>query len=151
LLIAEIQQNSNTTYRVYDWKRVGSDGTPRQLHVARALDVINFDQAEPVLSIPQLSWRQDGICAYLLCQNDYFITERLEFAPGTTYRGYNNGESMEIWGIIEGDATIEGGGLAVNIYQVRFVLLPAAMGRFTVRARSSAQFLRTTLPPSLPE
>ena len=45
LLIAEIQQNSNTTYRVYDWGRVGADGKPRPLHVDKALDVIDFDRS----------------------------------------------------------------------------------------------------------
>ena len=42
LLIAEIQQNSNTTYRVYDWNRVGADGRPRPLHVDKALAVAYF-------------------------------------------------------------------------------------------------------------
>ena len=43
IVIAEIQQNSDTTYRVYDWGRVGKDGKPRELHVEKALDVINFE------------------------------------------------------------------------------------------------------------
>ena len=43
ILIAEIQQNSNTTYRIYDYGRVGADGKPRQLHIDKAVDVINVD------------------------------------------------------------------------------------------------------------
>ena len=39
ILIAEIQQNSNTTYRVYDYGRVGKDGKPRELHIEKAIDV----------------------------------------------------------------------------------------------------------------
>ena len=46
-LILEIQQNSDTTYRVYDWGRVGLDGKPRQLHVAESLRSINFHDVEP--------------------------------------------------------------------------------------------------------
>jgi len=46
-LILEIQQNSDTTYRVYDWGRVGLDGKPRTLHVAESLQCIDFSDAEP--------------------------------------------------------------------------------------------------------
>jgi mannose-6-phosphate isomerase len=46
-LILEIQQNSDTTYRVYDWGRVGLDGKPRDLHVAESLESIDFDDFEP--------------------------------------------------------------------------------------------------------
>lgn len=46
-LILEIQQNSDTTYRVYDWGRVGLDGAPRQLHVAESLKSIDFNDFEP--------------------------------------------------------------------------------------------------------
>lgn len=46
-LILEIQQNSDTTYRVYDWGRVGLDGQPRQLHVAQSLRSIDWNDFEP--------------------------------------------------------------------------------------------------------
>ena len=48
-LILEIQQNSDTTYRVHDWNRVGLDGTPRQLHLREALQSINFGEPQPKL------------------------------------------------------------------------------------------------------
>ena len=47
-LILEIQQNSDTTYRVYDWARVGLDGKPRQLHVSDSLKCIQWDDFEPI-------------------------------------------------------------------------------------------------------
>jgi mannose-6-phosphate isomerase len=49
LLIYEIQQNSDTTYRVFDWNRLGLDGQPRQLHVAESLASIDFNDFEPTL------------------------------------------------------------------------------------------------------
>ena len=48
-VIFEIQQNSDTTYRVFDWNRTGPDGKPRALHVAPSLQSINFDDVEPGL------------------------------------------------------------------------------------------------------
>jgi len=49
LLVFEIQQNSDTTYRVFDWNRVGLDGTPRPLHVRESLECIDFSDVEPAL------------------------------------------------------------------------------------------------------
>ena len=49
LVIFEIQQNSDTTYRVFDWNRVGLDGKPRELHVAQSLASIDFNDFEPKL------------------------------------------------------------------------------------------------------
>lgn len=49
-VIFEIQQNSDTTYRVFDWNRLGVDGEPRQLHIEESLKCINFDDIEPKLS-----------------------------------------------------------------------------------------------------
>lgn len=56
LLVYEIQQNSDTTYRVFDWNRVGLDGKPRALHVQESLACIDFDDTEPSLQQP----RPDG-------------------------------------------------------------------------------------------
>ena len=52
-LIVELQQNSDTTYRVFDWNRVGLDGKPRELHLAESLDSIDFADYEPSLAQPQ--------------------------------------------------------------------------------------------------
>jgi mannose-6-phosphate isomerase len=48
-LMFEIQQNSDTTYRVFDWNRLGEDGEPRQLHIEQSLNCIDFGDFEPVL------------------------------------------------------------------------------------------------------
>lgn len=53
LLIYEIQQNSDTTYRVYDWNRVGLDGKPRDLHIEESLMCIDFDDVEPPMDTPE--------------------------------------------------------------------------------------------------
>lgn len=51
-LIAEVQQNSDTTYRVFDWGRLGLDGKPRELHVTESLECMRFDDVEPGLVRP---------------------------------------------------------------------------------------------------
>ena len=69
LLIAEVQQNSNTTYRVYDYGRLGKDGKPRELHIEKALDVTNLKPLEmqPLSSPDRINgWRVQhlGDCTY---------------------------------------------------------------------------------------
>lgn len=49
-VIVEVQQNSDTTYRVFDWNRVGLDGVPRQLHVEQSLQSIDFNDTDPQLA-----------------------------------------------------------------------------------------------------
>ncbi|CAN5768904.1 mannose-6-phosphate isomerase, class I [soil metagenome] len=51
-VIVEIQQNSDTTYRVFDWHRLGDDGQPRQLHIAESMRSIDFDDVEPEVVTP---------------------------------------------------------------------------------------------------
>jgi mannose-6-phosphate isomerase len=139
LLIAEIQQNSNTTYRVYDWNRAGADGRPRTLHVDKALDVINFAQVEPQLHPPQLIEVYDGISREWLCQNRYFTAERITMEKDSVFEGECTGETLEIWGTIAGSAEVN----AVSLPAVNFALLPAALGKYSIRAHSAATLLRT--------
>jgi len=76
-LILEIQQNSDTTYRVYDWGRVGIDGKPRQLHVAESMQCIDFDDVEPS---PVRLPAGDA----LLAECAEFRLRRFEREPGAT-------------------------------------------------------------------
>ncbi|MBP7998539.1 MAG: class I mannose-6-phosphate isomerase [Chloroflexi bacterium] len=140
LVIAEIQQNSNTTYRVYDW------GRPRPLHVDKALQVINFEQVEPVLTRPQTHPFAFGIHKATLCHNDYFITEQIDMAPNTTYTGHCDGSSLEIWGTLTGTATITGNEQSINLPAIQFTLLPAHLGTFTITVAQPTSLLRTYLP-----
>jgi mannose-6-phosphate isomerase len=134
LVIAEIQQNSNTTYRVYDWNRSGNDGRPRPLHLDKALDVINFDQVEPALPQAQLVQEEKGLHRFRLCENAYFTVERLELAPAKVFYGHAGGHSLEIWGTIRGTAVAAGNGHTVSLPAVRFTLIPAALGPFALTA-----------------
>ena len=67
IMIAEIQQNSDTTYRVFDWNRKGLDGKPRQLHLAESLASINFEDYEPSIQ------PQD---ATIIADSPYFQIEK---------------------------------------------------------------------------
>ena len=139
IMIAEIQQNSNTTYRVYDWNRMGADGKPRPLHVDKALDVIDFNKAEPSICPPEPISEENGIKRALLCQNEYFVTERVEMTAGATFNGNCNGRSLEIWGVLSGSVVVND----VELTAVQFTLLPAAMGEYTITTNADTTLLRT--------
>jgi mannose-6-phosphate isomerase len=144
LLMVEIQQNSNTTYRVYDWNRLGADGKPRPLHIDKALDVIDFERTEPSLPPPTPIVVTEAVRRWELCRNQYFVTERVEMDQGAAFAGHCTGDSLEIWGALDGEATVNG----VSLAAVRFGLLPAALGAFTVRATTPVTMLRTYVAAS---
>lgn len=144
-VLAEIQQNSDATYRVYDWNRTGPDGSPRPLHVDKALDVINFAQVRPGLAEPRLLEESAGIRRWELCRGPTFVVERLEMAAGAAWRGACRGESLEIWGTTTGEVRLEAAGTSLALPAVRFALLPATMGPFAVNADGPAELLRARL------
>lgn len=76
ILIAEIQQNSNTTYRIYDYGRVGNDGKPRQLHIEKAKDVTALRPAQPYPETP--TEQMSGYKQKLLSKCEYFTTYALD-------------------------------------------------------------------------
>jgi len=144
LMIAEIQQNSNTTYRVYDWNRVGADGKPRDLHIEKAMQTINFEQVAPTLCPPELIEDKNGVSRFELCRNSYFVTERVEIAAGSSFEGVCDGSSLEVWGLLDGEVSLKGMGLE----PVQFTLLPAALGAYTVTASENSILLRSYVPKS---
>ena len=77
-LILEIQQNSDTTYRVYDWGRVGLDGKPRDLHISESLQCIDFEDFEPEpIRLPETTGKVDT-----LVDCSEFVINRHVLAPG---------------------------------------------------------------------
>ncbi len=150
VLIAEIQQNSDTTYRVYDWNRLQKNGHPRPLHIEKALEVINFEQIAPALPAVQTVQTVPGpagIVRERLCETRYFAVERLRLEVGDRVGGNCDGETLEIWGAIEGEAQIASGRYTLEMRAVRFALLPAKLGEYEFSAVGGpATALRVYLP-----
>lgn len=76
-LILEIQQNSDTTYRVYDWGRVGLDGTPRELHIEQSLQSFDFNDFEP-------NTLKTGNTSQVLAKSDVFDLNKVVRSAGQT-------------------------------------------------------------------
>ena len=76
-MIVEIQESSNLTYRMYDYHRLGKDGKPRELHIAKALDVVDLRRKPLPEQLQRACEQHDGYSVELLEQCKYFRTERL--------------------------------------------------------------------------
>jgi mannose-6-phosphate isomerase len=80
----ETQQASDLTYRIFDWNRVGDDGKPRELHVAKAGDVLDYRATFPG-AVRQLSFREEGLDRVLLIANHDFLVERITVTRNEAY------------------------------------------------------------------
>ena len=140
ILVAEIQQNSDTTYRIWDW------GRSRPLHLNKALDVLNFAQAEPAPVLPLLLLDEEGLRVERLACCTYFETERITLPAGHEFFGQCDGSTFEIWAVLQGEATFESDADPVTLHGVEWVLLPADMGDFVVSARRHSVLLRVVTP-----
>ena len=83
-LIAEIQQNSNCTYRVYDYGRVGKDGKPRELHIDKAVDVSNTIPPKYDIKPMGDEIESNGNISQLLTKCDLFTVDRYQITSGIT-------------------------------------------------------------------
>jgi len=146
-VLTEIQQNSDTTYRVYDWNRMGADGKPRPLHIDKALDVINFEQIEPGPVTPRLIAEGKGLRRELLVTCPYFSIEKFSIEQeGTVFKGLCDGSTFEIWGVMSGSGRITWSGNPLSLAAVRYGLLPASLGQFQVEASEPSVLLRVYVP-----
>lgn len=139
LVIFEIQQNSDTTYRVFDWNRTGLDGKPRDLHIEESLRSIDFRDAEPEL--------QASLANGSLVSCEYFHVTRVRSDALQLGR---EGENL-IVALVEGELTLNGTLLKAG----DFALIPAAMteaDRQIVGAVPGTNWLEIRVPqPRLPE
>jgi mannose-6-phosphate isomerase len=146
LVVTEIQQNSDTTYRVYDWGRRGPDGKPRELQIEQALDVVDLQGPPISIAQPQMLNELGGVLEMQLVRNPYFVVEEVRLDRGASYIGECDGSTLEIWGCMTGEARVEWDGAPVTLPAIRYALLPATLGPFRVTAQQASTCLRVYLP-----
>ena len=129
LLIYEIQQNSDTTYRVYDWNRPGIDGKPRELHVEDSLRCIDFSDVTPTMGEP------DG---EVLVKCDHFRLEIHRLAPGQSVKDATLGR-FAILTVVSGEI----GESEDRFREGDFFIVPADRGS-ECRAKADSEVLLTT-------
>ena len=132
ILVAEIQQNSDTTFRVYDYNRLGADGKPRQLHLERAIEVMNCAPAQGAADT-LLPCPPDGVQEVLTCE--YFRVRRAEVKTRISLA--TDGESFTHLMCVRGAGDILCGGRNYPFRQGDSYFLPAALGEYAVEGDCS--------------
>lgn len=140
LLIAEIQQASDTTYRLYDWGRLGTDGRPRPLHVDAGLEAIDY-RLGPIDPVVPRQTDQPHVERLLEC--DKFVLDRWRFEGPKTIGG---DERFHLLAVLAGEVTVAGDPAGRPLVLGQTMLLPAACGAVAIEGRGPATLLDTYLP-----
>ncbi len=143
VVLCEIQQHSDITYRVFDYNRVGTDGKPRDLHIRQALNVMRFGEqsggrCEPV----HIAHRAVTETFYAACRQ--FATERWEFRERIA--AVTSPEHFDLLIFLEGRGRLEFADGSESYSPAEVWLLPAALGAYQLVPESPSTLLRTYVP-----
>ena len=140
LVIFEIQQNSDTTYRVFDWNRVGLDGKPRELHIAQSLASIDFNDFEPKLV-------QNQFCDNSVLKSRPLVGDplfmALELQAQTVEFGMKASQKPIILALVKGGIKVTdvGSKISVDLKPGQFCLLPSCLKNVEVKTQPQTTFL----------
>lgn len=140
VVIAEVQQSSNVTYRVYDYDRRGPDGKPRQLHIAQALDVT--DTALNALPVSrEVSLTSGGLSKEKLTDWKWFQADKLECRAKGNF--IVNARSFQTMTVLKGSCSLAVATYTLSLQRGDSVFLPADLGE--VQLLGNASLLTVTM------
>ena len=140
-LIAEIQESSNITYRLYDYGRVDKKGRTRSLHIDKALDVVNLKSSlTPKQPMRVLRYRR-GIASELLARCKYFQVERVLLNSESFYTTYYKTDSTSFHALLctEGSGALYGEEFSLVFFKGDCIFVPA--DSIVMRMQGKAQLL----------
>ena len=136
-LVFEVQRNSDITYRLYDWERTGIDGKPRDLHLEKGLCSIKLPQIETV----NRNIFDNPSANPILFENDFFSVHYHN--ASLAYSDYCDGRTFKIIAVVQGNGSIsyENSSKQLALQTGDVVLLPAALGEYTVKSDTTIHWL----------
>ncbi len=146
IMVCEIQENSDTTYRLYDWGRMDSDGKPRSLHIEKALDVINYlpeseyDMYMKQLAIPYDKSEKNSVHTFV--RSKFFNIDLLNYTQDFDTEFHN--EHFHTLNIVSGTGSILWKGGEFGFHTGETLLVPRTVHKYTIRTKES-EVLRTFL------
>jgi mannose-6-phosphate isomerase len=138
LLVYEVQQTSNWTYRVYDWGRPQTEARP--LHIDKSVQVTEAGTARPTIPLPDCA---DGAQEKLM-ECEYFTLEMLCASQKTIHLD-TKGESFHAISVIEGRATLRAGNENLELDRFQTALIPASTGSYQFEPLSDCRSLKSSL------
>ncbi|MEY8868264.1 type I phosphomannose isomerase catalytic subunit [Meridianimaribacter flavus] len=131
VVVAEIQQTSDITYRVYDWDRVDDEGNERELHNDLAIDAIDFEMEDNF----RVSYEKAKNQSNKMVSCPYFTTSYLDV--DSTLKKENNHDSFLIYMCVEGEAQITTDSAIETIKKGETILLPAAVKNYEITSENA--------------
>ncbi|HSL44391.1 MAG TPA: class I mannose-6-phosphate isomerase, partial [Anaerolineales bacterium] len=138
LLVYEVQQTSNWTYRVYDWGRPQTEARP--LHIEKSIRVMQPDFETPIIPMPNCG---DGSLERLI-QSEYFLLEILCASTETIHLD-TKGESFQAITVIEGQAVLRTEDEQLVLDKFQTAVIPASTGRYDFQPLSGCRALKSSL------
>lgn len=132
-LICEIQQNSDTTYRVYDWDRKDKEGKKRQLHKKEAIETIKTE------NIPTIIHTTEELQSQKIVKSEFFEVEKINCKE--YYEDYSDINTFYAINIIEGKGTIQTASNEYKIEKGDSFIIPATLGKYVIKG--NVQFLKS--------
>jgi mannose-6-phosphate isomerase len=141
IVIAEIQQSSNTTYRIYDYGRTGKDGKPRELHIQKARDVTRLERPQRSAKPQGTAERFDGYSRTLLASCEYFTVYRMEIEEKAGLTA--DLTSFHSLLCLSGEAELVcEDGTRLSLRKGTSVFVPAGMGAYVVKGSCMLLFTK---------
>ena len=136
IMVAEIQQTSDTTYRIYDWDRINEAGMSRELHIPQSVEAIDFGIPEHYKTeVPDV---MNKTVPVVDCQ--YFVTNLLQL-QGEMEKDYSNLDSFVILIALEGNFSLKWENGAIFVNQGECVLIPNLIKKVAIRAEKYCKLL----------
>jgi mannose-6-phosphate isomerase len=139
IVIFEIQENSDTTYRVFDWNRVDAKGKSRDLHVDESLKCIDFADFEPPLTEVRFKDAAPGVRIAPLVRHALFGVNRVEMESRA--RLVETIHEPRIVAVVSGIVEIPHPAHRVKLTSGQFALIPASLGEMVLEATTNATVL----------
>ena len=146
LVLCEIQEYSDLTYRVFDYNRRDAQGRTRELHIEKALQVIRFGEQRGG-KIEPARIERGGVTETFFIACRFFAAEKWKFAERTT--AATSPEHFDLLIFLEGSGSIQWGGESVEYAPAQTWLLPAALGAYHLAPDERTSLLRAYVPVSL--
>lgn len=137
-VIFEIQQNSDTTYRVFDWNRVGLDGKPRELHIENSMRSIDFNDFEPSLIDTQFVPSNSGSIRPL-ASDPLFTVDTVKMHSGQTSLLHNH--ELQVVAVLNGTAGLSWQNTKTSLNAGNFALIPTCLDKIQVSAETDCEWL----------
>jgi mannose-6-phosphate isomerase len=143
MVLCEVQEHSDLTYRVYDYGRVDAHGKPRELHIEKALDVIEFGR--PISGkTSRIHLPGHGMQKSLLTACRYFASERWKITAPIGV--HSDPEHFDLLVILSGRGNFTWGSAPATYLNGECWLVPAGLGNFSVNPDEPSKLLRTYVP-----